>query len=170
MKRNILLLITLFIAFTSINAQDSTKLSPFVGTWDWTENIKGVQNFIIYAGEKNDSILITMGGVFRYGKSIHVAETDENNYLIPIVRVIKTNNKIIRSKISESISNYFGSPNDRRKYNDASFELINDTAMLFILNDNCYFWPDTALLIKRDRKNHKFSQKENEFPYKTKNE
>lgn len=165
MKRNILSL-ALLLAFIGINAQENTKQSPFVGTWDWTENIRGVQNFMVYASERNDSILITMGGVFRYGNNIHVAETDDNNDFIPIVRVAKKNNKIIRSKISESTSNFFSGPSKKGKYNDVTFELLNDTTMLFILDDNCYFWPDTALLIRRDNKNRKFSQEENKLLYK----
>jgi hypothetical protein len=40
--------------------------------------------------------------------------------------------------------------------------------MLFILDDNKAYWPDTALMILREKKNIKFSQKEHEHMYKGK--
>ena len=51
-------------------------------------------------------------------------------------------------------------------YNDVSFELLNDTTMLFILPDNKGYWPDTAIMVRRDKINRKFSNKEEELLYR----
>ena len=51
-------------------------------------------------------------------------------------------------------------------YNDVSFELLNDTTMLFILPDNKGYWPDTAIMHRRDRINRKFSNEEEELLYR----
>ena len=55
-----------------------------------------------------------------------------------------------------------------KTYNDVSFELLNDTTMLFILNDNKYYWPDTAIMFRRDKINRKFSYQEEDLMYKGK--
>ena len=38
--------------------------------------------------------------------------------------------------------------------------------MMFILNDNKGYWPDTALMIRADRENRKFAQQEEYWLYK----
>ena len=50
---------------------------------------------------------------------------------------------------------------DDKKLNDVTFELLCDTVMLFILDDNKAYWPDTALMILRG-----FSQQEDCNMYK----
>ena len=44
-----------------------------------------------------------------------------------------------------------------KTYNDFSFELLNDTTMLFIHSDTLSFWPDTAVMRRRDYVNNIFS-------------
>ena len=75
-------------------------------------------------------------------------------------------NKIVRSKIAETLSNFYFDPERMGVYNDVSFELLNDTTMLFILPDNKGYWPDTAIMHRRDRINRKFSNEEEMLLYK----
>ena len=69
-----------------------------------------------------------------------------------------------KSKICDEISSYCEQGN--RRYYDISFELLSDTAMRFILNDNKGYWPDTAIMIRRDRINAKFSNEEEMYIYR----
>ncbi len=91
---------------------------------------------------------------------------DSNNNDIAKVRVKKKDTKIVRSKIHSYNSSFYLIDRSEFKYNDVSFELLDDTVMLFILNDGFYYWPDTALLIRYDRENHTFSLKEEPEMYK----
>ena len=75
---------------------------------------------------------------------------------------------VAKSKICEVISNFYFDPERMDVYNDVSFELLNDSMMLFILDDNRCYWPDTAIMKRRDYTNPKFSQKENNDLYKEK--
>ena len=60
---------------------------------------------------------------------------------------------------------YYG---DSKKLNDITFELLNDTVMRFILDDNKPYWPDTALMILNKKENIEFSQQEDCNMYKGK--
>ena len=174
MKRTFLLILGLVIlsltmqSFISAPQEDGDgELSPLVGTWDWKEGYEIGSHFAVWVGERNDSLIFTMGGSFFYGQKLHSAEWDRDNDLFEqMIRVKKPEGNFVKTKISEGISN--GSYNyDRRNlYNDISFEVLNDSTMLFILGDKRSYWPDTARMIRRDRINRKFSDKTYLFMYK----
>ena len=174
MKRTFLLILGLVIlsltmqSFISAPQEDGDgELSPLVGTWDWKEGYEIGSHFAIWVGERNDSLIFTMGGSFFYGQKLHSAEWDRDKDLFEqMIRVKKPEGNFVKTKISEGISN--GSYNyDRRNlYNDISFEILNDSTMLFILGDKRSYWPDTARMIRRDRINRKFSDKTYLFMYK----
>ena len=174
MKRTFLLILGLVIlsltmqSFISAPQEDGDgELSPLVGTWDWKEGYEIGSHFAVWVGERNDSLIFTMGGSFFYGQKLHSAEWDRDKDLFEqMIRVKKPEGNFVKTKISEGISN--GSYNyDRRNlYNDISFEVLNDSTMLFILGDKRSYWPDTARMIRRDRINRKFSDKTYLFMYK----
>ena len=174
MKRTFLLILGLVIlsltmqSFISAPQEDGDgELSPLVGTWDWKEGYEIGSHFAIWVGERNDSLIFTMGGSFFYGQKLHSAEWDRDKDLFEqMIRVKKPEGNFVKTKISEGISN--GSYNyDRRNlYNDISFEVLNDSTMLFILGDKRSYWPDTARMIRRDRVNHEFSDETYLFMYK----
>ena len=174
MKRTFLLILGLVIlsltmqSFISAPQEDGDgELSPLVGTWDWKEGYEIGSHFAIWVGERNDSLIFTMGGSFFYGQKLHSAEWDRDKDLFEqMIRVKKPEGNFVKTKISEGISN--GSYNyDRRNlYNDISFEVLDDSTMLFILGDKRSYWPDTARMIRRDRVNNKFSDKTYFFMYK----
>ena len=174
MKRTFLLILGLVIlsltmqSFISAPQEDGDgELSPLVGTWDWKEGYEIGSHFAVWVGERNDSLIFTMGGSFFYGQKLHSAEWDRDKDLFEqMIRVKKPEGNFVKTKISEGISN--GSYNyDRRNlYNDISFEVLNDSTMLFILGDKRSYWPDTARMIRRDRVNHEFSDETYLFMYK----
>ena len=174
MKKTFLLILGLVIlsltmqSFISAPQEDGDgELSPLVGTWDWKEGYEIGSHFAVWVGERNDSLIFTMGGSFFYGQKLHSAEWDRDKDLFEqMIRVKKPEGNFVKTKISEGISN--GSYNyDRRNlYNDISFEVLNDSTMLFILGDKRSYWPDTARMIRRDRINRKFSDKTYLFMYK----
>ena len=155
-------------SFISAPQEDGDgELSPLVGTWDWKEGYEIGSHFAIWVGERNDSLIFTMGGSFFYGQKLHSAEWDRDKDLFEqMIRVKKPAGNFVKTKINECISN--GSYNyDRRNlYNDISFEVLDDSTMLFILGDKRSYWPDTARMIRRDRVNNKFSDKTYFFMYK----
>ena len=169
MKREFVLLLVLAIALPSFSTppqKDGEKeLSPFVGKWGWEGNALE-HRFFVWCGERNDSLLFAIGGTFFYGDRIHMPEHAKNGDFIQMVRVKKPKGNIARSKMYEIMSNFYCG--DEKKLNDVTFELLCDTVMLFILDDNKMYWPDTALMILREKKNIKFSQQEHEHMYKGK--
>ena len=163
----VILSLTMQSFISAPQSDGDEKLSPLVGTWDWKEGYEIGSHFAIWVGERNDSLIFTMGGSFFYGQKLHSAEWDRDNDLFEqMIRVKKPEGNFVKTKISEGISN--GSYNyDRRNlYNDISFEVLNDSTMLFILGDKRSYWPDTARMIRRDRINRKFSDKTYLFMYK----
>ena len=169
MKRSFVLLLVLAIALPSFSTtpqKDGEKeLSPFAGIWNWAWN-DNAHRFYIWCGERNDSLLFAIGGTFFYGDRIHMPEWDKNEKFIQMMRIKKPHGNMARSKMYEIMSNFYCG--DEKKLNDVTFELLCDTAMLFILDDNKAYWPDTALMILREKKNIEFSQQEHEHIYKEK--
>ena len=167
MKRAFVLLLVLAIALPSFSTppqkDGKENLSPFVGVWDWEWNDRTHQ-FYIRCGERNDSLLFAIGGVFFQGNRIHLPEYDKNLDYIQMVRVKKPKGNIAKSKMYEIMSNFYCG--DDKKLNDVTFELLCDTVMLFILDDNKAYWPDTALMILREKENLGFSQQEDCNMYK----
>ena len=167
MKRAFVLLLVLAIALPSFSTppqKDGEKeLSPFAGIWNWAWN-DNAHRFYIWCGERNDSLLFAIGGTFFYGDRIHMPEWDKNEKFIQMVRIKKPKGNIAKSKMYEIMSNFYCG--DEKKLNDVTFELLCDTAMLFILDDNKAYWPDTALMILREKENIGFSQQEDCNMYK----
>lgn len=172
MKKSLSIIIVV-ITFCSIQGfgylqDDNKNTSKFTGTWNWVEDIDSVQSFSIFVGERNDSLLFALGGIFYYGNRIHGYNFDnDGNFIADVRTVIPKGNKAI-SKISEFCSNFYSNPNKRDVYNPIYFELLNDTTMQFILDDNKAYWPDTAIMRRRDYKNHVFSLEEDYYLYKGK--
>ena len=167
MKRAFVLLLVLTTAmqcFSTLPQKDGKEaLSPFVGIWDWeTESAC----FSIRIGERNDSLLFTMGGVFYGGNRIHNSEWDEENKALQMIRIKKQKGRIIKTKISEGISSWVYHKDSAENYNDTSFELLNDSTMRFILDDSRSYWPDTAIMLRRDYTNTAFSDKTYKHLYK----
>ena len=171
MKRTFLLILGLVIlsltmqSFISAPQEDGDgELSPLVGCWNYIWN-DDVHQFYIWCGERNDSLIFTVGGVFFRGDRIHMPEWDEDDKYLQMVRVKKPKGNIVKSKICEGISDFYGF-DSWDKYNDVTFELLSDTVMRFILDDDKAYWPDTALMILEKRVNVEFSQQEYQNMYK----
>ena len=92
-------------------------------------------------------------------------EWDEAGKYLQMVRVKKPEGNVVKSKICEGISDFYGF-DSWDKYNDVTFELLSDTVMRFILDDDKAYWPDTALMILEKRVNVEFSYEEYENMYK----
>lgn len=169
MKRAFILLLVLAIALPSFSTtpqkDGKENLSPFVGKWGWEGNALE-HRFFVWCGERNDSLIFAIGGTFFYGDRIHMPEHAKNGDFIQMVRTKKPKGNIARSKMYEIMSNFYFYCGDEKKLNDVTFELLSDTVMLFILDDNKMYWPDTALMILREKKNIEFSQQEHEHMYK----
>lgn len=167
MKKAFLLFLVLafsLLGFSTAPQKDGEdKLSPFVGKWEWAGNDKE-HRFFVWCGERNDSLLFAIGGSFFHGNRNHMPEHGKDEGFIQMVRIKKTKRNIARSKMNEFMSDFYCG--DDKKLNDITFELLSDTVMRFILDDDKAYWPDTALMILREKKNIEFSQQEHEHMYK----
>ena len=162
----IILVLTSNCYAQTLQNNEDEKQSPFVGTWDWEKNDTQWQSFAIWIGERNDSLLFGIGGVFYEGRKIQMPEWDNKRKMIAMIKARTPKGNIVKSKISEAYSNFYFNPEKTNVYNDVSFNLINDSTMFFILNDNKGYWPDSAIMKRRDRINNKFSYAEEEYIYK----
>lgn len=167
MKRIILTSLMLLFYVSKTQSQNiianNECTNQFVGSWNWIKNNVYKDCFYITIGERNDSLLFSISGVFYGGRKIHGPNYDNNYNLIADVRtVIPKGNKAI-GKISDTSSDFHSDPNKKPTYYPVSFELLNDTTMLFILDDNKAYWPDTAIMRRRDYVNHKFSFEEDYY-------
>ena len=167
MKKTLVLLLTSAISLlgfsTAPQKDGEEKLSPFVGKWDWAGNDKE-HRFFVWCGERNDSLLFAIGGSFFHGNWNHMPEHGKDGGFIQMVRIKKNKRNIARSKMNEIMSNFYCG--DDKKLNDITFELLNDTVMRFILDDDKVYWPDTALMILEKKENIEFSKQEHEYMYK----
>ena len=148
--------------------ENERNTSKFTGTWVWVEDIDSVQSFTIFVGERNDSLLFSINGIFYCGNKIHGYNFDNNGNFIADVKISIPESNRAKSKISVFNSNFYSGSRDVNEYNPALFELLNDTTMLFILDDNKPYWPDTAIMRRRDYINHTFSQVEDCYLYRGK--
>ena len=117
---------------------------------------KGYSGVAILSKIAPDNVVYGMGN----------PEYDDEGNMIAIVKTKIPKGNIVKSKIAETLSNFYFDPERMGVYNDVSFELLNDTTMLFILPDNKGYWPDTAIMLRRDRINRKFSNEEEELLYR----
>lgn len=162
MKKTLLVFAVLTTALLALQSfrsapQDDGELSPFVGTWDWEYNPELTHCFSIWIGERNDSLLFTMGGVFYSGSRIHMPDYGDDNNFLQLMRIKKTEGTLVKGKMCAAMSNAYFNIKRAKTYNDFSFELLNDTTMLFIHSDTLSFWPDTAVMRRRDYVNNIFS-------------
>ena len=93
---------------------------------------------------------------------------DEEGNMIAVVQTKTPKGNIVKSKICETLSKFYFDIERMNVYNDISFELLNDTTMLFILPDNKGYQPDTAIMYRRDCTNRIFSYEEESLLYKGK--
>ena len=104
MKRASVLLLVLTIALQSFSPppqKDGKKeLSLFVGIWDWET---GSACFSIRIGERNDSLLFTMGGVFYGGNRIHNSEWDEESRALQMIRIKRREERLKYSILGQNI-------------------------------------------------------------------
>lgn len=117
--------------------------SPFIGRWEWTENGPW-QNFYVYVAERNDSLLIALGGVFLGGYRIQNAEYDEEDRLFPqaFLQLPKSGNKAVGYFAADEIP-FAGKCNC-----GVSLELFSNNTMLFRTGESIGFWPDSAVMVR----------------------
>ena len=110
MKKGVLAFLGLLVLGTAVMVSYKTNepqdndingLSPFIGMWGWIENSPEKHTFNIRIGERNDSLLFSIGGVFYRGLKIHSSPSNLDWNDIAIVKVPTTECKRIKSKISE---------------------------------------------------------------------
>ena len=83
-----------------------------------------------------------------------------------MIRIKKQKGRIIKTKISEGVSSWVYNKDRANNYNDISFELLNDSTMRFTIDDSRSYWPDMAIMHRRDHTNPTFSDRTYEHMYK----
>lgn len=125
--------------------------SPFIGNWEWEENGPW-QDFYVYIGERNDSLLVAPGGVFLGGARIQNAEYDEEDRLVPqaFLPLPKNGNKAVGHFASDQIS-FAGKCNC-----GVTLELFSNNTLLFRTSKSVGFWPDSAVMVRTSSENPVF--------------
>ena len=78
-------------------AHEKPRQSPFVGMWDWEKNSPGEHSFNIRIGERNDSLLFSINGIFHEGRKIHTSPSDNNWEDIPVVKIPKPKGSVAKT-------------------------------------------------------------------------
>ena len=89
-----------------MSKENTQEQSSFVGSWDWEENNPENHSFYVWIGERNDSLLFEIGGVFYGGQKIHMPDYDEEGNMIAVVKTKTPKGNIVKSKICETLSRH----------------------------------------------------------------
>ena len=117
-------------SFISATQEDGDgELSPLVGCWNYIWN-DDVHQFYIWCGERNDSLLIAVNGVFNNGAKIQGYDFDNDGTTIPHVRILKSEDKIVKGKISDVCLMFYSLPVNPG-YKEFVLELIDSNTLLW---------------------------------------
>jgi hypothetical protein len=164
MKR-VLYIFVLLLMFSSCasfknNATADNASSPFVGKWMWQpKGEKGIS--CLYIGERNDSLLISVYGKFRYAWLFVPYEGADGTMQADISLPMPDGKKV------EGV--YSHSPvgsNSEPRYKKVSLKLRNENTLVWNveLNDDINI-PDHMVFKRESHKNYSFFKKPN-FVYK----
>lgn len=131
------------------------SLSMFVGLWRWKDDVTG-DNFSLSIGERNDSLLIAVNGVFDNGAKIQGYDFDNDGTTIPHVRILKSEDKIVKGKISDVCLMFYSLP-ENPGYKEFVLELIDSNTLLWKFEGDRTLLPSSAVMKNENHKNAKFS-------------
>lgn len=148
------------VGTNEVQTQDTvckdTLKSPFIGRWEWVEN--GNDKFFdIDIGERNDTLLFSIDGIFYQGCKIQTAGFDGEDVIPQVMIPMPKVQNVARGRISSKYINFY-TWDKNCKDGDVSFEIVNDTTLIWRLTNNNSYWPNSAVLIKKcDTLTYKFS-------------
>lgn len=120
--------------------------TPFAGEWGWEKNDTW-QKFNISIGEKNDSLLVAMGGVFLSGRKIQAIKYDNQKRIIPQARLaIPQSGNTAYGTFANSRMHFFHNT-DTCDY-AISLELKSINTLIFKTEKAIDFWPDSAVMVR----------------------
>lgn len=130
------------------------KPTPFIGEWKWEKN-GSWKNFNIIIGERNDSLLVAMDGVFFGGRKIQSIEYDEKGGIIPLVRLAtpKSGNTAHRTFSNLHMMSF----DDDTCYNTISLELRSHNTLIFKTEKAIGYFPDSAVMVRTGSKSYTFT-------------
>ena len=164
MKR-VLYIFALALVFSSCaslrnNETAGNESSPFIGKWMWQpKGEKGIS--CLYIGERNDSLLISVYGKFRYAWLFIPYEGTDGTMQADISMPMPDGN-IAEAVYSHSPVGSSGEP----RYKKVSLKLRNKNTLVWKveLNDGIEI-PDRMVFKRESYKNYKFFKKPN-YAYK----
>lgn len=120
--------------------------SPFIGEWGWEKN-GSWKKFNIIIGERNDSLLVAMGGVFLGGRRIQPIEYDNQERIIPQARLAMPKSGHTAHGTFANSRMHFFYTTDTCDY-AISLELKSNNTLIFKTEEAIDFWPDSAVMVR----------------------
>lgn len=132
--------------------------SPFVGCWGNIFANDSVQNISVRIGERGDSLLVAF--FWERQKPFYMTGnplSDSKGNAIPhaCISVPKSGNKAMGNIVNQYFSVFQNYPQD--EYYPIVFELVALDTLTFKITGNVNYWPDSAVLVRKNAENITFS-------------
>jgi hypothetical protein len=123
--------------------------SPFIGYWEIATENDSIKKLSLYIGERNDSLLVAMNGIFFGGRKIQPSEYDEKERLIPQARIAtpKSGNTANGTFTNSRMKHFYGT--DSCNY-AISLELKSNNTLIFKTEKPIGNCPDSAIMVRID--------------------
>lgn len=163
MKRHLYLVIVLGVFACSGNKRQvfdiaGMESSPFIGCWENISANDTVQNISLRIGGQGDSLFLAF--YWERQKPFYMSGNpleDSKGYVIPqaCIPVPKNGNMLLGGMVNQYFSVFYNYP--KNEYYPIILELISYDTLTFKIDGEVNYWPDSAVLVRKDNKNPVFS-------------
>lgn len=135
--------------------------SPFVGCWENISANDSVQNISVRIGERGDSLLVAF--FWERQKPFYMTGnplSDSKGNAIPqaCIPVPRSGNRAAGNIVNQYFSVFQNYP--QNEYYPIVFELAALDTLTFKITGNVNYWPDSAVLVRKNAENITFSTEE----------
>lgn len=132
--------------------------SPFVGFWENISANDTVQNISVRIGERGDSLFVAF--YWERQKPFYMTGNpleDSNGNIIPqaCIPVPKSGNRAVGNIVNQYFAVFQNYPEN--EYYQILFELKSHDTLTFKIGGAVNFWPDSAVLVRKNSENTAFS-------------
>ena len=141
--------------FEEENSVKKESLSPYVGAWEWVSDGALSRKINVIIGERNDSLYLAFSWNFMDKGECCFYTTDKRGLPLACVRMLRPQkNEVVTGKIFNTFFSV-GSLYVKEFENMQLTLYGNDTLAWNV--ERKYLWPDSLILVRRDKFNYKFS-------------
>lgn len=135
--------------------------SPFVGCWENISANDSVQNISVRIGERGDSLLVAFFGERQkpfYMTGNPLSDSKGNAIPQACIPVPRSGNRAAGNIVNQYFSVFQNYP--QNEYYPIVFELAALDTLTFKITGNVNYWPDSAVLVRKNAENITFSTEE----------